>query len=324
MYAGMSAVGVAAAFAADLWLEHPRQTRSLAAGAALLVGLFLHGSALVMAAGLLLVPGRRTDRQAWWWRGSVLGALGLWVMAWGPSFLDQLKASTSSWIPHTTPSYFAATLNELVTSYAVTRWVVLALVVAGCVLLARRDRRMARLLMCCFVVPVALSAVIGVRAHFLLPRTLAFLSWAPLLALAAVVEHALRRARVVGLAAAVGVGVLLVPSTVATLSGQEPASAAVLARVERVARPGDAVAVHPTWLRPLTHWYISARRPGPARSMCIEGLSADTLVLGAAPWSGRVWLVEPVTYETPQTRLRSCGKTWQQSGYRLVCLQVGP
>ena len=55
MYAGMTAVGVAAAFAADLWLEEPRRTRSLAVGAALLVGLFLHGSALVMAAGLLLV-----------------------------------------------------------------------------------------------------------------------------------------------------------------------------------------------------------------------------------------------------------------------------
>src|SRR5436305_13503410 len=133
MYAGMTAVGVAAAFAADRWLHDARRSYSIAAGLALLVGLFLHGSALVMAGGLFLVPLRRRDAAAWWWRGSVLGALALWAVTWGPSFLDQLRAESSTWIPHTTPGYLVATINELVTSYGVLKWFVVAVIVVGVV-----------------------------------------------------------------------------------------------------------------------------------------------------------------------------------------------
>ena len=66
------------------------------------------------------------------------------------------------------------------------------------------------------------------------------------------------------------------------------------------------------------------RRPGPERPVTLDGLAADALVLGDSPWNGRVWLVEPVTYRTPQTGLRPCGQTWQRAGYQLLCLQGRP
>jgi hypothetical protein len=295
----------------------------LAVGGALLVALFLHSSALVMAGGLLLVPLRRTDEEAWWWRGSIVAALGVWAVAWGPSFLDQVRASAASWIPHTTPSYLASTLNELVTSYAAVKWIVVALMILGLVLLSRGDRRTGRLLACLFVAPVAAAAVVGIRTHFLLPRSLAFASWAPLLALAAVVDAAIRRWAAMGAVTAVGAAVLLLPATASAVPGNAPASEAVLTHLRTVAQPGDAVAVHPAWLSPLTHWYFSVKHPGPERALNLARLQADTLVLGDGPWDGRVWLVEPTSYTTPDAGLRPCAPVWTRNNYRLLCFEQG-
>jgi hypothetical protein len=217
----------------------------------------------------------------------------------------------------------ARTLNELVTSYGALKWIVVAAIIVGVLLLAREDRRTGRLLACLFVAPVVAAAIIGMRAHFLLPRSLAFLSWAPLLALAAVVEAALRRWSALGVAAAAGAAVLLLPSTLSAVPGKEPAPAAVLGHLRQVAHDGDAVAIHPPWLRPLTHWYFSVKRPGPEGALDIPRLEADTIVLGSGPWSGRVWLVEPTSYTTPDSGLRTCAPTWTSSDYRLLCLEQG-
>jgi len=320
MYAGMTLVGVCAAFAADRWLETSRTSASVAVSGAVLVGLFLHASTLVMAAGLGLIPGLRRDSAAWEWRAGIVAALAVWGGLWGSVFREQARRAGASWIPHTSPDYLARTLNELVSSYSVTRLVVVAVLTIGTVILMCGDRHTARLLACCFVFPVAMSAAIGLRAHFLLPRSLAYLSWAPLLAMAAVVEVAFRRWFALGVVALAGAGLLLLPSTAAAVPGPEPATAAVISRTRTLARDGDAVAVHPQFLGPLTHWYLSVRRPGPERSMQIPGLESDVLLLGPGAWDGRVWLIEPTSYSTPRTALRPCAAPWTRSGYRLLCL----
>ena len=35
----------------------------------------------------------------------------------------------------------------------------------------------------------------------------------------------------------------------------------------------------------------------------------------------RVWLVEPLSYTTPDSGLRPCAPTWTRDSYRLLCLE---
>jgi len=273
----------------------------------------------------MLVPGFRRDRGAWEWRVAIVGAFAVWALVWGTSFMDQLGRPHSTWIPHTTPSYLATTLNELVDSFPSLRWLVLPLVIAGCWLAGRRGPSgLGRVIVCCGVVPVALAALIGMREHFLLARSLAFLSWVPLLGLAFIVAEAFERWRLLGLAALGLAGVLVVPSTIDALSDKQPSTAAAIVRVGAVARDGDAVAVHPPWLRPLSRWYFGVRRPGDERVMTIDDLDADVLMFGDGPWNGRVWLIEPITYHATTNGYDSCAPTWARDGFRVHCLVRRP
>src|SRR5205823_7473524 len=64
MYAGMVLVGVVTASSAHMWLVDGRRRHVYIAGAATLVGLFLHASAIVMVLGLFAVPRLRRDAEA--------------------------------------------------------------------------------------------------------------------------------------------------------------------------------------------------------------------------------------------------------------------
>ena len=137
-------------------------------GLALVLGLFDLASFLLLAGALVFVPGRRTDREAWRFRATVVGALGLWAVVWGLAFIDQARGQHSFWIPYTSPSSFLDTVNGLVSFYPVTGLAALVLVGIGVVGLRQVDRPLGRLVGWLFVLPLAAACVIGIRSHFLL------------------------------------------------------------------------------------------------------------------------------------------------------------
>lgn len=320
MYAGMALVGVVVAWQGHQWLDDGRRRRAIVAALALLVALFLHSSALLLAAGMIALPGLRTDRAAWQWRIGAGAPVVTWGLVWGPMFLDQLTTPSASWIRFTTPDYLAVVVNELVDLAPGLRWLVVLALAAGGAALARRDRALGRVWVCGFVVPLAVAAGIGARAHFLLPRTLAVASWGPPLALAALVVSAARRWAPLGVATGTLVALVVLTSTGPALRNRPP-PAAVLARARAHAADGDAVATHPRWLSPLVHWHLGVRRPGPERPLAPPGIDADGLVLGPLGWSGRVWLVEPTVYRAATGSASECAPAWTRDEHRLRCLQ---
>jgi uncharacterized membrane protein len=320
MYAAMTAVGAVCAWAAWQWLRTGSRAGAAAAGATLLLGLFLHSSALFLAVGLFLVPGLDRSRLAWWWRASVTLPVVVWVVAWGPSFRYQAGHNTASWIAYTRPDYLSRVLNEMVDSYPGIRLLVVALLVVGAVLVVRRDRAVGRVFVLCFVVPIGLIAAVGIGQHILLPRTLAFAAWAPMLALAAVIDTALERSRPMGIAVGALVAVAMVPSTLDAVRPSQPGPAAVLSHTAAVAHDGDVVGIHPDWLGPLVRWRLGVARPGIEHPRRRAGLDADLLLLGDAPATGRIWLIEPTVYDAHTPGLRACAQPWERDGYRVLCL----
>ena len=69
----------------------------------------------LLGAGLLVVAGRRTDRDAWRWRVALAFALVAWALLWGPSFLAQAQPGHSDWIPRTSFSGFVVAVGQLAT-----------------------------------------------------------------------------------------------------------------------------------------------------------------------------------------------------------------
>jgi hypothetical protein len=326
MYAGMVLVGVLTASSAHQWLVDGRRRHAWICGAATLVGLFLHASAIVMAVGLFAVPRLRRDADAWWWRAALVGAAAVWAAVWGPSFVDQVQASSASWIPHTSFNYLAVVVNELVDSYPTLRWYVVAGIGFGAVLLWRRDQTLGWVWCACFLIPLVAAALIGLRAHYLLPRTLAFASWAPLLALAMLIDEAMARWWPIGVVAAGIAALVVLPSAHEVLKDGQPSGAAVLLRVRDEAVPGDVVAIHPRFLAPLSDWYLGVRRPGPEHGIRIEQLpsNADALLLGGRPWDGRMWLVQPTSYSLSPPGFTPCARTYVKDSYRVECLERDP
>jgi hypothetical protein len=320
MYAAMTAVGVVCAWAAWQWLRTRSRGSAAAVCAALLAGVFLHSSALFLALGLFLVPGLDRSRPAWWWRATVASPVLVWAGLWGPSFRYQAGHNTASWIDYTRPDYFARVLNEMVDSYPGVRLLVVLLLVAGAVLLTRGDRPLRRVFVCGFVIPVGLIAAVGIGQHILLPRTLAFAWWAPLLALATLIDFVLERSGAMGAAVAVLVAVVMVPSMLEAVRPTQPAPAAVLSHTAAAAHDGDLVGIHPAWLGPLMRWHLGVARPGVEHPRRRAGLDADLLRLGDGPATGRVWLIEPTVYADPTPGLRACAPPWERDGYLVLCL----
>ena len=304
MYALVVLCGTVAAVATERWLQDPRPRCRWIVCGALLVGLFDHSSVLLLAGALLVVPGLRTDRAAWRWRAGIAGSVVIWAGVWGPSFYDQLRHQSSSWIPFTSVGSTLDAMNGMVTMYDGLGVVVLALGAAGALLLHRDDRRLARVWLVLFLVPFVAAIVIGVRLHFLLPRTLAFAAWAPPLAFAAIIERARRASMPIAVVVAVLIGLVVVPSIGPAIGYQEESAGARRALAADV-RPGDAVVVHPEWLWPLVGWDLGAPRAGEVPSE-LEDLDAFVFVVGDAPFDGRVWVLQPDSYAMATPGLAPC------------------
>jgi hypothetical protein len=321
MYSLAVLCGTVVAVVAERWLERPAARWRWIMAVALLVGLFDHSGFLLAAGGIGLLPGLRRDREAWWWRGTVVGAVGVWAAVWGPSFVEQTRKDHSSWIPFTSVSAVGSTLNGFVDVYTVLSVLVVALVLAGAWWLWRQDENLGRIWVCLFLAPFVVACVIGLRSHFLLSRTLAFAAWSVPLALAAVVDRARRHSGPALLAALAMLFIVVVPSVVPSIGYHEDSSG-VLRAAQHAVQPGDAVAVYPSWLSPLAIWNLDADRhsPGPG---ALAGRGAFVFVRGDKAFDGRVWLIEPDSYAMSTTGLRPCADQPHLSGtYVLTCFEV--
>ena len=225
--------------------------------------------------------------------------------------LDQLGGQWASWIPRTTPLGFAQTVSRQVT-----------LADGGAAPARGGDRRgsralpsrprLGRLWLALGVLPFALAAVIGVFASFLFDRTLTLASWAPLLALAFLLDAARAGAggRSVPGSWCAAVLIATVGSCTFFLDKRWDYDLSV-ERLEQVARPGDVIAVRPARYGILVDWRIGVRGDRPTRPVNVPDLGdADTLLVGARSGTdhvdrtGRVWLLTPLGSRTdfPATR----------------------
>lgn len=321
MYALMILCGAVVGFASDRWLRQGGSRWAVMMGVAVAAGLFTHVSGLLLVVAVLLLPGRRWRGEAGIWRATALAALALWVALWGPAFRQQVARSTSSWIPYTTPGGIARAVSGLVTTSDALAWLVVAIVALGIARWTKADPVLLRLSLCLLVAPVAILATVGLHSHVLLSRTLAFAVMVPLIALAGLVDVCLSKRWLVPGAALMAAVVLLQLTGYATAFRYDDGSVHGMQRLQTAARPGDVVAVHPSWFAPLIEWEWAGQGGLGATRDPSHDL-AEVHVPGSP--TGRLWLLEPVGYRAAVEGLPQCAAPWQDADERLLCLEVGP
>jgi hypothetical protein len=322
LYALSILAGTVLAAASEHWLAHgSARVRWLAVGG-LILGVASHSAVLLVAPGLVALAGRRVDREAWRWRASVMAVVGLWAVLWGPAALDQMSGGHATWIPFTTLNGLVQAVGGLVVFRRALDLLVLAGVVGGGLALRRLEPRLGTVWLWLFVLPVVAVAMIGLRTHVLLPRSVAFAAWGPVLALAAVLEWARRWRGTSAVAVSVLAILLVVTSLQLAVGYEEDSAAARRALADRVA-DGDAVVVHPAWLWPLAAADLGTPR-NPTTPTSLEELSrrdAYVAVLPGAPFTGRVWVLQPDTYAFDTAGLVPCSAAPPRvdEGYVLGC-----
>ncbi len=320
MYAEMELLGVGAAVVGDAWLRRPRRWHAPVVGAIAFLGLLTHVSMFLLGAGLLALAGLRTDREAWRWRAALAAGLAGWLVLWGPSFLVQTRGGNSDWIPPTTLPRLVHTLGRLVTYQPELHLVAIVAVAAGAGMLVRRDRTLGRVWCCCFVVPVALAALTGAVAPVLLDRTLTVVAWAPLLAIAFVVDAAARRSTLGAIAVVVVLALVMVPASLRAVT-RVPNPDRILGHLEHVARPGDVLALHPAGRLHELEWSLAVRSGQPYRVVGVEAFRKTLgIVRGRAPLSGRVLLLDWAKRRLPLPPASRCAPDWRFRGARISCL----
>ena len=198
MYALLELLGVAAAVVAERWVVSPQRWHAWAIAGIVFVGLLDHVSMSLLAIGLFLLAGIRTDRVAWRWRGGVVIGGFAWAAVWGASFLTQARVHHPSWIPMTTLDAVGDVIAGHVSYTDGVKYLVLLAVAAGAVFLFRRERPLFSVWLACGILPIALAAAVGAVTPFFLDRTVTAEAWAPVLAVAFVVDAAARRWRALG------------------------------------------------------------------------------------------------------------------------------
>jgi len=194
-------------------------------------------------------------------------------------------------------------------------------IAAGCVLVARSERRLARVGAACFVGPVLLAAAVGAFGNFFQPRTLTFAAWAPLLAIAVLVDAALKRWRILGVAALVLVAAVALPATAEGvnrpgLDGMD----ATNAHLRSVVRPGDVVAIRPQWMRSLIEWNLGVQRDGDVHAVAAPVAGAFAMRIPGTP-TGRTWLVEADGNRIATPGAGKCAPEWNNDTTRVRCIR---
>jgi uncharacterized membrane protein len=322
MYALLQLIGVAVAVVASAWLEQPKPWHAWALSALLLVAAFDHVSALLLAAGVFLVPWTRPDRDAWRWRVGVAAPVLVWAVVWGPVMLDQQRGNFASWIPPTTAGQFVDVVARHVTY---TEWIkplAFLAIVAGGVLLVRGERVLGRVWLCCGVVPFVLAAAVGAFAPFFFDRTLTVSSWAAPLAVAVLVGWVADRYRVIGRALGGLVVVLGLMSSI-WFFGLPWDTDLSMEHLEAVAEPGDVVAVYPARQADIVEWRIGLRGPHDARAVAVDALpDTEAVELTGAPTSGRVWLLMWAWDRHRFAAFERCASEWTDATTKVLCLRA--
>ena len=323
MYAELELLGVAVAVLADRWLRRPRARQSVLLALLVFAGLLTHVSMFLLVAGLLLLPGRRTDQAAWQWRSAIAaGALG-WAALWGASFLVQARGGHSAWIPRTSIDGLVTAVGHAITLDGSLVAVAAAATICGGIALVRSDRSVGRVWVCLFAVPVAIGALAGLVAPVVLDRTFTLMAWAPIVAVAALTDALLRRHRIVGAVAAIamlGAVAGSVPGVIFSHTGPD----SPLRLVARHARPGDVIAMRPASKAPELAWTFGARAPfGSSRPVRVTRAPKVTaLALGRAHLTGRVWLIDWHRKPVPSTLGdRTCHASWSWGHTRIACIR---
>jgi hypothetical protein len=322
MYALLELLGVAAAIVAEAWIREPRRWHATAAGGLVLIATLDHVSGFLLAAGLVAVAGLRHDRVAWRWRLAIAGAVVVWAMVWGSSFLVQASTTHASWIDATTWHSVAQAVSAQVTNQQGVAFIVLAVIAIGLVVIATTDRVLARVVACCGILPFAAAAVIGVFLPFFLDRTVTVAAWAPCLAVGMAVDRVCRRSRIMGVAAALLVAALVVPATAVFLDRHWEFDASV-EHLSAVARPGDLAVTMPAWYGPLVDWRVGVRRFGEARPTRIDVLPhAHAIRLGRAAGSGRAWVLSFASDRQAFPGVARCAPDWTDGVTVVSCLRI--
>jgi hypothetical protein len=320
MYAMLQVVGVAAAFLGERWLRRPTTWHAPIVSAVLAVGLLDHVSAFLVAVGLVALAGMRRDREAWRWRGWILGAVLTWAIAWGWAFERQHSAAGVNRIPPTSLArFFDAISNSVTFTNGITLLVVLG-VAAGAVLLCREDVLLGRVWLALGLLPFALGGILGLFVHFFMDRTFTAASWAPILAIAWLAERAMRRSLLTRAVALVALVVLVVPGTVSFLRGTWGYGVSA-DHVAAMARRGDVVAVVPEWYGDLIDWEIGVHGPVGSHTTRVGDLANATgVVVGAHRTGHRTWLLTLAANSERYAAYPRCAPDWTHGSERVLCL----
>jgi hypothetical protein len=324
MYAELELLGVGIAVLAAAWLARPRRAHAVLLGVLVFAGLMTHTSMFLLAAGLLALPGLRTDRPAWLWRGALLGAGAGWAALWGSHFVVQAQGGHSAWIPSTTPATLTTALGGLLTPAAGLASTAVVLTALGAVVLVWRERVLGRVWICCFAVPVAIGAVLGLVEPVVLDRTFTLMAWAPILAVAYLVDWMLRRVPVLGAVTLAACVVVMLSGSVGAL--RTPTGPDVpLRQLAASARPGDLVAVRPATKAPEVEWSLGVRTDSSTARVHVPSLpTAFAIRIGHTRPTGRVWILD---WHASQIREVSgameCARHWTWGHVQIHCLDLG-
>ena len=328
MYAELELIGVAAAVLADAWLRRPRRWHAPALGALVLAGLLTHVQVFLLGGGLLAVAGLRRDREAWRWRAAVVAGGAGWALLWGRSFLVQAQGGHSEWIPRTTLVRMLHVFGGFVTSQPELHLAALVAVVGGGLVLWRRDRRLARVFVCCSVMPAGLAAAAGTVAPVLIDRTLTVAAWGPFLALGFLVAGLARRSRLLAAIATVALAAVTIPAAVHELVVPSVPDLA-LRHLASVARPGDVVVTRPADKYPELAWSVGVRGPLPYHVARMSALGhtrelAGTrgIVIGRGRAStGRTWVLDWRRRQSAVAGDQVCAPGWARGTSHVVCVR---
>jgi hypothetical protein len=174
----------------------------------------------------------------------------------------------------------------------------------------------------CFVIPLTLATVAGLAAPVLLDRTLTMVAWAPMLAIAVVLDRLLRRAPAFGIVAVVVAALLLLPPSFSALAGSTGADRA-LRRLEPVARPGDVVAVRAAGKAPEVQWTLGVRGRHlwhPVTLTDVVPTVAGLRIGGGAP-TGRIWVLDWNSRVRAAPGYQRCAPDRHFGVSRILCLR---
>ena len=229
----------------------------------------------------------------------------------------------SSPYPSASPAWLSVVVNEIVAPEPSNRWLGLPMLVLGAVLIMRRPGGQRRVWVILGLLPLAAVYVLSLNEGILIPKSLMAISWAPAMAVGAVVGAAWNRSIPVGGLVALLVAFLVVPYTTRSVGADEGAGHMIHALEDRV-EPGDAVLATDERddILDLVHWYRFVV-PGVSSAFDDETITDHRLVHAAGDEpSGRLGLVtsgapEPVGGASP------CGAPRVVGGsYFVQCLEL--